>query len=114
MRAIDYFDKSADAYPDRVAIVDGASHYSYQEAHKITCQIAAAMRTNGLEGDERAGIYSNNNASILLCMLGIMRAGVAWVPVNSRNAVDANVEYMNYTGMEWLFYHSDFHDIVEQ
>ena len=29
-------------------------------------------------------------------MLGIMRSGGVWVPVNHRNAIDANIEYMNY------------------
>lgn len=114
MRAIDYFDKGADAYADRLAIVDGASRYSYQETRDITRRIARAMWANGLTGEECAGIYSHNNTQVLFCMLGIMRAGAVWVPINSRNAVDANVEYMNYTKMAWLFYHSDFHDIVEQ
>jgi acyl-CoA synthetase (AMP-forming)/AMP-acid ligase II len=114
MRAIDYFDKGADAYPDRLAIVDGAFRYSYQETRDITHRIARAMWARGLSGEERAGIYSHNNAPVLLCMLGIMRAGAAWVPINSRNAVDANVEYMNYIGMTWLFYHSDLHEIVHQ
>ena len=25
-----------------------------------------------------------------------MRAGAVWVPINSRNTPDANIEYMNY------------------
>jgi len=41
-------------------------------------------------------------------MLAFMRSGGAWVPINSRNAVDANVEFMNYAETRWLFYHSSF------
>ncbi len=113
MRAIDYFDKGAETCPDRLAIVDGALHYSYQETCNITHRIAQAMWSRNLTGEERAGIYSHNSAQVLLCMLGIMRAGAAWVPVNSRNAVDANIEYMNYTGMTWLFYQSELREVVE-
>ena len=114
MRAIDYFDKGADANTGSTAILDGKVRYSYREARAITERIARAMWAHGLRGEECAAIYSQNDARVLLCMLGLMRAGAVWVPINYRNAVDANVEYMNYAGTAWLFYHSDFRDTIEQ
>src|SRR5689334_17259047 len=114
MRAIDYFDKGAEANPDRIAILDGDSRMSYREAREITVRIARAMRANGLSGEQPAGILSHNDARVLLSMLGIMRAGAVWVPINYRSAVDATVEYMNYVGMVWLFYHSQFRDSVAE
>ncbi len=91
MRAIDYFDKGADANPDRTAIVDGDTRLNYRQARAVTERIAGAMRSSGLQGEQCAGIYSHNDARVLLCMLGIMRAGAVWVPINYRNAHDANV-----------------------
>ncbi|HXX28443.1 MAG TPA: AMP-binding protein [Terriglobales bacterium] len=114
MRAIDYFDKGAEANSERIAVVDGDARYSYRETRAITEKIARAMRVCGLEGQPCAGIYSHNHAAVLFSMLGIMRAGVAWVPINYRNAMDANVEYMNYVQMAWLFYHSHFRDSVAE
>ena len=114
MRAIDYFDKGADASPDRTAIVDGDTRYSYSETRAITRQIAQAMWAGGLRGEQAAGIYSHNDARVLFCMLGIMHAGAVWVPINYRNALDANVEYMNYVEMKWLFYHSNFRESVAE
>ncbi|MFZ0286644.1 MAG: AMP-binding protein [Terriglobales bacterium] len=114
MRAIDYFDKGAGVNPERIAIIDGDSRYSYSEMRAITKRIARAMWSQGLRGERCAGIYSHNDARVLFCMLGIMRAGAVWVPVNYRNAIDANVEYMNYVEMEWLFYHSNFHDSIAE
>jgi fatty-acyl-CoA synthase len=112
MRAIDYFDKGAEANPDRTAIIDGELRYSYQETRAVTTRIARAMWAGGLRGEQCAGIYSHNDARVLFCMLGIMRAGAVWVPINYRNAIDANVEYMNYVEMAWLFYHSNFRDSI--
>src|SRR6185437_5699885 len=114
MRAIYYFDKGAEAHPDRVAIIDGELRMSYREAREITFNIARAMHTHGLQGEQPAGIYSHNDARVLLSMLGIMRAGAVWVPINYRNAVDATVEYMNYVEMSWLFYHSQFSESVAE
>jgi len=114
MRAIDYFDKGAEANPDRIAILDGARGYSYREVRALTEQIACAMRADGLRDEQRAAIYSPNDARVLICMFGLMRAGAAWVPMNSRNATDASVEYMNYVATSWLFYHSSFRAQVEE
>ncbi len=114
MRAIDYFDKGAEAFPDRIAIIDRVAKYSYRQAQDASNRIARAMWASGLRGEERVAIFSTNDARILLCMLGLMRAGGVWVPMNHRNALDANVEFLNYSGTSWLFYHSSFQDEVRK
>ncbi len=110
MRAIDYFDKSADLYPDRIAIRDGEQACSYRETRSFSEKIARGMWASGLETEERAAIYSHNHPAVLFCMLGMLRAGAAWVPINFRNAADANVEFLNYSKTTWLFYHSRFQE----
>jgi fatty-acyl-CoA synthase len=114
MRAIDYFDKAAEAYGERTAIVDGAQEYSFRETREISYRLARAMWSKGMRGDERAAIYSPNVAGVLFALLGIMRSGAVWVPINYRNALEANVEYMNYVEVSWLFYHSTFRDSVNR
>ena len=114
MRAIDYFDKSADLHPDRIAILDGDVQHSYAETRAFSERIARAMWASGVQREQRAAIYSHNHPAVLFCMLGILRAGAAWVPVNFRNATDANVEFLNYSETAWLFYHSRFREHVEE
>jgi len=114
MRAIDYFDKTADLYPDRIAIVDGDRGYSYRETRVFSEQIARGMTACGLKPEERAAIFSHNHPAVLFCMLGMLRAGAAWVPINFRTASDANVEFLNYSETAWLFYHSHFQEQVDE
>jgi fatty-acyl-CoA synthase len=114
MRAIDYFDKAAEEYAGRTALVDGTVRYSYAQLRHATEALANAMRASRLEPEDRVAIYSLNDARVLVCMLGLMRAGGAWVPINYRNAIDANVEFMNYAEVRWLFYHSSFREQVDQ
>jgi fatty-acyl-CoA synthase len=114
MRAIDYFDKSADLHADRIAILDGDARYSYAETRAFSERIARGMWAQGVKPEQRAAIYSHNHAAVLFCMLGILRAGAAWVPINFRNAADANVEFLNYSETAWLFYHSRFREQVEE
>jgi fatty-acyl-CoA synthase len=114
MRAIDYFDKSAELFPQRVAIRDGDACYTYAEMRVFTERIARAMQAGGVKREERAAIFSHNVAAVLFCMFGILRAGAAWVPINFRNAADANVEFLIYSETAWLFYHSRFREQAEE
>jgi len=110
MRAIDYFDKGAEGNLDKIAVLDGDARHSYRDVREITHAIARSMWAAGLSGEECAAIYSHNDSRVLFCMLGIMRAGAVWVPINYRNAVDATAEYMSYSRTGWLFYHSAFRE----
>jgi len=114
MRAIDYFDKGAEAVPDHTAIIDRDKRYSYREMRAYTERIARALWASGLRSEERIAIYSGNDARVLFCMLGLLRAGAVWVHINYRNALDANVEYMNYVEVSWVFYHSSFREAATQ
>jgi len=114
MRAIDYFDKGADVNLEKIAVIDGDDRFSYRDVRELTHAIARAMWAAGLSGEECAAIYSHNDARVLFCMLGIMRAGAVWVPINYRNAIDANAEYMQYASITWLFYHSAFSEQVHE
>jgi acyl-CoA synthetase (AMP-forming)/AMP-acid ligase II len=114
VRAIDYFDKAAEAFPDRIALIDGNTRYTYRELRAASERVARAMWAGGLGDEDRVAIFSPNDARVLVCMLGLMRAGGAWVPINYRNAADANAEYMNYAETRWLFYHSSFHEQAMQ
>jgi fatty-acyl-CoA synthase len=114
MRAIDYFEKGAEAFAERCAIIDGDARYSYRELREVTRRIAGALWASGLRTEDRVAIYSPNDARVLFCMLGLLRAGAVWVPINYRNAIDANVEYLNYVETSWLFYHSKFAETVEE
>ena len=114
MRAIDYFDKSAELHPDRTAIMEGDARYSYGEIRAFSERIARAMLASGSRSEQRAAIFSQNHPAVLFCMLGILRAGAAWVPINFRNAADANVEFLNYSETAWLFYHSRFREQAEE
>ena len=72
----------------------------------MTKRIAVAMFEAGFAQQQPAALYSPNSVDVLLTLLGMWRANAKWIPVNTRNAIDANAAYLNYVRCEWLFYHS--------
>lgn len=114
MRSIDYFDRGAERDPDRIAIRDDRVAYSFAEAQALTKKIAVAMARAGFEPQSAAALYAPNGADVLVALLAIWRANGKWIPVNTRNAIDANVAYLNYVRCGWLFYHSSLsQDVAE-
>ena len=114
MRSIDYFDRGAEIDPDREAIVEGDKRITFAALRNMTFQLAGALRARGLERQEPVAIYAPNHWGVLVCLLGLWRAGEKWIPVNARNALDANIQYMNYVRTAFLFYHSQYADEVKR
>jgi acyl-CoA synthetase (AMP-forming)/AMP-acid ligase II len=108
VRNIDYFDKQARLHPDRTLLIAGEERISYAEMERLTHRLACAMLADGLDEQEPVAIMSPNDGAVLAAMLGLWRANAVWIPVNTRNALDANIQYLNYVRAAWLFYHSSF------
>jgi fatty-acyl-CoA synthase len=115
MRNIDYFDRSATLWPERTVLLTAEGALSYRAMQGLTHRLAGAMLNAGLQHQEAVAILSPNHPAVLTAMLSLWRAGAAWIPVNTRNALDDNIAYLNYVRAGWLFYHStlseDAHEV---
>ncbi len=116
MRAIDYFDRGHDLDPNRAALIDVdlGTQQSFAEVKVLTEQIAAALQAQGFGNQQPLALYAPNSAQLMVVLLALWRANGQWVPVNTRNAIDANAGYLNYVRCEWLFYHSSLAEDVAQ
>lgn len=114
MRVIDFFDKAVQTQPDRSAFVSRTRSYTYREIDALSRRIAQAIVATGLSEAGRAAVYAPNDVDAFACVLAAFRANATWVPINARNALDANIDFMNLTECEWLFFHSEFADNVRE
>ena len=114
MRVIDFFDKAVLSQPDRVAFISKERSYTYRAMQELSLRIARAIVAQGLTEAGRIAVYAPNDVDAFACVLGAFRANATWVPINARNALDANIDFMNLTECEWLFYHSSFADNVRE
>ena len=98
MRAIDYFDRGHDRDPSRLAVVDTATGLSltFAETKALSLRIAAALQKGGFKNQDLLGLYGPNDGMLLVALLAMWRANGKWIPVNTRNAIDANAGYINY------------------
>ncbi len=108
MRAIDYFDRGHDRDPERPCLIDAESGetLSFAQVGALTRRIAVALHAAGFRDQQPIALYGPNSAIMMVALLAIWRANGQWVPVNTRNAIDANAAYLDYVSCGWLFYHS--------
>lgn len=99
--------------PHGACLVEADRVHSYAEVAAISHRIAAALLACGL-GGAHAAVYSPNVARVMECILGILRAGAVWLPVNARDSVEVIVHNLNNLDCECLFYHSELEAQVAQ
>ena len=108
MRIIDYFDKGVTLAPDRAFLIDEAGTRTYRQAQAMSHRLANAFKRTGIRPGTKAAVYSHNAARAFECVLGLLRAGCVWVPVNVRNTVDDTVYTLDNLDAEVLFYSAAF------
>ncbi|MBU3738021.1 MAG: AMP-binding protein [Rhodoferax sp.] len=113
MRLIDHFDRGALRHPDGVCLTDGRRSLSYADTRTLSCRIAQALIGSGMQPRMAGAVLSHNDMDAFACILGILRSGMAWMPLNARNSLDDNRYILDSNGCAWLFYHSAFAQEVE-
>ena len=106
MRLIDYFDRGAARNPHGACLVDGDRSLDFTEASRLTHRIANGLIAHGMKPLGVGAVLSPNDMDAFACILGILRAGMAWMPLNARNSLEDNVYILDSNECAWLFYHS--------
>jgi fengycin family lipopeptide synthetase B len=76
------FEKQAQAVPDHTAIIYGDQTMTYRELNERANQIAHALKKAGIEPEARVGLFLERSPEMIAAMLGIMKAGGAYVALD--------------------------------
>ncbi|WP_201325146.1 AMP-binding protein, partial [Burkholderia sp. E168m23] len=90
MAIIDFYDRGWRLNPDGIAYIQGDRNYTFQEIGELSCRIANGLLAAGFAKEAKAAVWADNDVIGWSCALGMWRAGLAYIPVNGRNAVAEN------------------------
>nr|APD71904.1 non-ribosomal peptide synthetase 5 [Streptomyces sp.] len=79
---VDMFREQARKRPDAVAIVDGHRSLTYREVAALSGQLAHHLTGRGLTAEQVVGISLSRSADMVIGLLGVLRAGCAFVPLD--------------------------------
>lgn len=81
---------------------------------KLVNRIANSLNAAGFGIGRNAAVLSDNDPDAYACSLGIMRSGMAYVPMDFRNSKEDNYRILDFGDSEVLFYQSKFHDQIQE
>ncbi len=84
---------AAHRHPEKLAVVCGEERLTYGELDQTTDRLAAALQGQGVARGDRVGVYVNKSVQSVVSILGILKAGAAYVPLDP-NAPAARIAYI--------------------
>ncbi|MCP4151492.1 MAG: amino acid adenylation domain-containing protein, partial [bacterium] len=76
------FEEKAKRVPQHSALIFNGSHLSYAELNRRANQVAALLKQKGAGSDSIVGLTVNRSFEMIIGMLGIIKAGAAYLPVD--------------------------------
>jgi amino acid adenylation domain-containing protein len=73
---------AAERLPDRPALVLEPVQLTYAELEAASNRFARSLRTHGVQRGDRVGLWLPKSPEAFVALLGIMKAGAAYVPVD--------------------------------
>lgn len=86
-------DRSVAEYPDRTAIVCGATRLTYRELEERSSRFALALERDGVRPGDPVAVISRNCAEFLVAELAILKLGAVVVKINWRFSPD-EIQYL--------------------
>jgi amino acid adenylation domain-containing protein len=74
-----YLSRQTRAIPDRLAVVDKQGAWTYGQLEARSNQLANYLRDNGIQPQDLVAVYGQRSASLVWAVLGILKAGAAFV-----------------------------------
>ncbi|HUO26931.1 MAG TPA: amino acid adenylation domain-containing protein [Candidatus Aquilonibacter sp.] len=74
--------KSAQRYPEKLAVWARGRSIRYRELEQRSNQLAHLLRQNGVRKGDRVGIYFPKCVESVIAMLGVVKAGGVYVPLD--------------------------------
>jgi fatty-acyl-CoA synthase len=107
-----FLERSAEVYPDKVAIVHGDRRTTYRDFAGEATRLARALQASGIEAGDRVAYLCPNIPELLIAHFAVPLAGAVLVALNSRLAGE-EVRYMcDHSGAKILVVDSELRSIV--
>ncbi len=68
--------------PDALAVADAGTRWSYRELGERANRLAHHLRSAGIAEEMRVAVCLDRSAGLIAAMLGVLRAGAAFVPID--------------------------------
>ncbi len=104
----------AETAPDEIAVVDEQGRMTYRQLNNQSNALAAQLIAEGVEPDSFVGIMLPRQKEFLTAVLGIMKAGAAYVPMDSEYPIDRLLYMLEDSRAKVLLTTHEIYDAKQQ
>jgi fatty-acyl-CoA synthase len=108
LNPVDFLNRAAYMYPEKIAVVHGERRYSYQQFAERSWRLANALRSAGLRKGDRVATLLFNSATMLEAHFGVPAAGGILVTINNRLAGPEIRYILDHSGTRYLLLDTEF------
>ncbi len=110
---LSFLERSALAFPDRVAVIDGERRLTFAELRERVRRLALALQALGLGPGDRVAYLATNGAELLEAHFGVPRAGGVLVAINTRLLPDEIAYIVRHSGSRLLVVDASLAALIE-
>ncbi|WP_010588414.1 Pls/PosA family non-ribosomal peptide synthetase [Schlesneria paludicola] len=107
------FEAQADLHPDRIAVECGSLQMTYRELEQSANQFASHLRSFDVGPEDTVAFWLPRSREIYVALLGILKSGAAYVPLDSEYPADRVAYILQDAGCKLIVTTSDFADRLE-
>ncbi|MEL6558316.1 MAG: amino acid adenylation domain-containing protein [Bacteroidota bacterium] len=99
---VDLFEEQVSKSPEAVAVVSEGKELTYQQLDERSNQLASQLISNGISSNDLVGICINRSLEMIVGILGILKSGGAYVPIDPEYPQERKDYMLEDTGVEIL------------
>jgi len=77
---VELFERTAQRYPDRIAVTFKNQHLTYSQLDISSNQFAHALIDDGMRKGDKVGIVLERSENLIVALLAVMKAGAVYLP----------------------------------
>ena len=105
--------RTAKAMPEKLAVIDGESKYTYRQLDEQSDRFAAALASIGVAKGDVVGLLAPNCVEFVTAFYGIIKAGAVASTINSAYREREIAHQMNDCGAQTLIAHEAILEVAE-
>ena len=107
------FEEQVEQRPDEVALLFEDERLTYRELNEQANRVANYLRAAGVENGELVGLFTSRSLRMVVALLGILKAGAAYVPLDERYPAKRLDFMLKDSGVRVLLTDRDWEAIAE-